>query len=586
MRSHYCNDLAPSLIGQKVVVCGWVHSHRDHGGVLFVDLRDHTGVVQLVFDPLRSPHFAEAEGLRSEFVIRVAGEVRRRPPETENPDLPTGGVEVDGEELSILNRSLPVPFSPGDGDVSEDIRMQWRPLDLRSPSMQRRLRFRSRLTSAIRSHLEQQGLVDIETPTLTRATPEGARDYLVPSRTHPGHFFALPQSPQLFKQLLMAGGFDRYYQIARCFRDEDLRADRQPEFTQVDIELSFVGEQDVMQLTEDLVRRIFSELLEVGLPDPFPRLSWDQAKRRFATDRPDLRNPLELVEVKDLVADSEFQVFSKAASDPQGRVAMLKIAQGKELSRSQIDELTQFAIDRGAGGLAWIRCNDPEKGRAGLQSPIVKFLSDDCIAGLLKVADVAPDSLLFFGAGPPEAVEPPMSALRDRLGKDLGLIEDSWKILWVVNFPMFERGTHGSLQPLHHPFTAATAEDERKLASAPEQCYARAYDLVLNGIELGGGSIRNHKVDAQLSALAALGIPAAEAEKQFGFLLEALRHGCPPHGGIALGLDRLAMMMTGAASIRDVTAFPKTQSATCPLTRSPAAVDAAQMRELGLRTLS
>ena len=586
MRSHYCNDLAPSLIGQKVAVCGWVHSRRDHGGVLFVDLRDHTGLVQLVFDPQRSPHFAEAEGLRSEFVIRVAGEIRRRPPETENRDMPTGEIELDGEDLSILNRSLPVPFSPGDEGVSEDIRMRWRPLDLRNPSMQQRLRFRSRLTSAIRKQLEEEGLIDIETPTLTRATPEGARDYLVPSRTYPGHFFALPQSPQLFKQLLMASGFDRYYQLARCFRDEDLRADRQPEFTQVDIELSFVEEQDVMRLTEVLVRKLFSELLEVELPDPFPRLSWDQAKRRFASDRPDLRNPLELVEVKDLVADSEFQVFSRAASDPKGRVAMLKLAQGEQLSRGQIDELTQFAIDRGAKGLAWIRCNDPQKGRSGLQSPIVKFLSDDCIDRLMKVADVAPGSLLFFGAGPPEAVEPPMSALRDRLGKDLGLIENSWKILWVVDFPMFERGTDGSLQPLHHPFTAATAADEAEVTSAPDQCYARAYDLVLNGVELGGGSIRNHRVDAQLAALAALGINAAEAEEQFGFLLEALRHGCPPHGGIALGLDRLAMMMTGAASLRDVTAFPKTQSATCPLTQAPAAVDARQMRELGLRALS
>ena len=585
MRSHYCNDLAPSLIGQKVAVCGWVHSHRDHGGVLFVDLRDHTGLVQLVFDPQRSPHFAEAEGLRSEFVIRVAGEVRRRPPETENPDLPTGEIEVDGEELSILNRSLPVPFSPGDEGASEDIRMHWRPLDLRSPVMQQRLRFRSRLTSAIRTHLEEEGLIDIETPALTRATPEGARDYLVPSRTHPGHFFALPQSPQLFKQLLMASGFDRYYQLARCFRDEDLRADRQPEFTQVDIELSFVEEQDVMRLTEGLVRKLFSELLETELPDPFPRLSWHQAKRRFASDRPDLRNPLELVEVKDLVADSEFQVFAKAASDPKGRVAMLKLAEGEQLSRGQIDDLTQFAIARGAKGLAWIRCNDPQKGRDGLQSPIVKFLSDDCIGRLLKAADATPGSLLFFGAGPPEAVEPPMSALRDRLGSDLGLIEDGWKILWVVDFPMFERGAGGSLQPLHHPFTAATAADEAKVTSAPDQCCARAYDLVLNGIELGGGSIRNHKVQTQLAALAALGIDAAEAEGQFGFLLEALRHGCPPHGGIALGLDRLAMMMAGAASIRDVTAFPKTQSATCPLTQAPAAVDAKQLRELGLRPL-
>ncbi len=584
MRTHYCGDLRPDHIDETVALCGWVNTTRDHGGVIFVDLRDHRGVVQVVFDPDRPGPFAVAESLRSEFVVRVEGVVRRRPADTANPDLPTGHVEVLVDSVSILNRARTPPFQLDDEQVNEEHRMRYRYVDLRRPQMQQRLRLRAAIVKRLRGFLDQHGFLDVETPVLTRATPEGARDYLVPSRTHPGSFFALPQSPQLFKQLLMMGGMDRYYQVVRCFRDEDLRADRQPEFTQLDIETSFMDERSITDLMETMIRDLFAHVLEVALPDPFPRMSHAEAVRRFGTDRPDLRIALELVEVADLMREVEFKVFAGPAGDPGGRVAALRVPGGGRLSRKEIDDYTTFVGRYGARGLAYIKCNAVAEGREGLQSPILKFLPDAVIAALMERTGAADGDLVFFGADRAQVVSESLGALRVKLGHDLGLIEYGWRPLWVVDFPMFDWDPREKrFQAIHHPFTAPTTDSPEALQKNPGESLSRAYDMVLNGTELGGGSIRIHTPQMQQVVFEVLGIGAAEAREKFGFLLDALEYGCPPHGGIAFGLDRLVMLMSGAASIRDVMAFPKTQSATCLLTDAPAPVPDAQLQELAIR---
>ncbi len=582
MRSHYCGETNESLIGEDVALCGWVHRRRDHGGVIFLDLRDREGIAQIVFDPVAPESFAIAEQIRNEFVIRVRGRVRPRPAGTENPAMATGKIEVLGGELEILSRAETPPIPVDEYvEAGEDIRLRHRYIDLRRPEMTRRLRLRSRLSRAVRGFLDEHGFLEIETPLLTRATPEGARDYLVPSRTHPGDFFALPQSPQLFKQLLMVSGMDRYYQLARCFRDEDLRADRQPEFTQIDVEMSFVDEEAVMTVMEELIRHVFRELLAIDL-GAFPRISHADALCRFGSDKPDLRIDLELVELAELMRNVDFKVFREPARRPGCRVAALRVPGGGALSRKQIDDYTDFARQRGAGGLAWIKVADPALGRAGLQSPIVKFLDDATIAGLLGETAANAGDILFFGADQAAVVNESLGGLRLRVSRDLKLVQDGWKPLWVVDFPLFETAADGSLTPLHHPFTApACGVDE--LRAEPLKALSRAYDIVLNGIELGGGSIRISRSEMQQAVFDLLGIGQEEAERKFGFLLAALRYGCPPHGGIAFGFDRLAMLLCGAASIRDVIAFPKTQSAACPLTAAPGEVSRAQLRELHIR---
>ncbi|MFP4182881.1 MAG: aspartate--tRNA ligase [Thiohalospira sp.] len=587
MRSHYCGEVRASDIDSTVQLYGWVHRRRDHGGIIFVDLRDREGFVQVVFDPDETPAvFADAEALRSEYVIEVGGRVRRRPEGTENPDLPTGEVEVVGESMTILNRAETPPFmlDVDDDEVGEELRLRHRYVDLRRRGMAERMKLRSRITRVLRDYLDDHGFLDVETPMLTRATPEGARDYLVPSRTHRNQFFALPQSPQLFKQLLMVAGMDRYYQITRCFRDEDLRADRQPEFTQLDIEASFVDEDTIMDLMEGMVRRLFGEVLETALPEPFPRMTYAEAVRRYGSDRPDLRIDLELVDVADLVADADFKVFSGPATDPHGRVAALRVPGGGSLTRKAIDDYTEFVGIYGARGLAYIKVNDPTAGREGLQSPILKFLSDAAVEGILQRTAAEAGDLVFFGADRHHVVNEALGALRVRLGHDLDRVEEGWRPLWVVDFPMFEWNDEDNRwYALHHPFTAPRDEDVERLESAPGECLSRAYDLVLNGTEVGGGSLRIHHEPTQRRVLEALGIGQEEAEDKFGFLLDALRYGAPPHGGIAFGLDRLVMLMAGAHSIREVMAFPKTQSANCPLTRAPSEVGEAQLRELGIR---
>ena len=586
MRSHYCGQVTDALIGETVRVCGWVHRRRDHGGVIFIDLRDREGLLQVVFDPDTAEVFAAAERLRNEFVIQVEGRVRERPEGTINDKLPTGRIEVLGKSLTVLNASETPPFMLDDEAVGEEARLRHRYVDLRRPAMQANLRLRARVQSWLRRYMDDNGFLDIETPILTRATPEGARDYLVPSRTHAGQFFALPQSPQLFKQLLMVGGFDRYYQVARCFRDEDLRADRQPEFTQLDVETAFLSADEIMELTEKGLRGLFREVLGVELPDPFPRMPYAEAMQRFGSDKPDLRNPLELVEIGDLVADCEFKVFSGPAKDPAGRVAVLRAPGGGELSRKQIDEYTQFVGKYGARGLAWIKVTDRDAGREGLQSPIVKFLSDEAVDGILARSGAQTGDILFFGADKAGVVNDAIGALRLRVGRDLGLTAEGWQPLWVVDWPMFERDeAAGRWQALHHPFTAPNDPDPQALENDPGNAVSQAYDVVLNGIELGGGSIRIHRQDMQQAAFRVLGIDAAEAELKFGFLLEALSYGAPPHGGIALGLDRLVMLMADAPSIRDVIAFPKTQTAACLLTDAPGTADPRQLRELSVRVL-
>lgn len=585
MRSHYCGHLNETHIDSQVELCGWVHRRRDHGGVIFIDLRDREGIVQLVFDPDAPESFQTAAQARSEFVLRVAGRVRRRPAGTVNADLATGQIEVLGIRLEILARSEPLPFQIDEEvETSEEVRLRYRYLDLRRPDMFRRMKLRVDVTRTLRDTLDAQGFLDIETPFLTRATPEGARDYLVPSRTHPGSFFALPQSPQLFKQLLMMSGMDRYYQIVRCFRDEDLRADRQPEFTQVDIEASFIDEQQIMSIMEAMIRELFAKVLEVALPEPFPRISHKEALARYGIDRPDLRIPLQLVEVGDLMQDVEFKVFAGPARDVAGRVAALRVPGGGELSRGQIDDYTRFVGIYGARGLAYIKVNRVAQGREGLQSPILKFLPDNTITTLLARTGAQDGDLIFFGADKAKIVNEALGALRVRLGHDLGLVERGWRPVWVTDFPMFEWDEKSAgWSSLHHPFTAPCVNDLAQLEANPGAALSRAYDMVLNGIEIGGGSIRNHRADVQAGIFRLLGIGDEEAREKFGFLLEALKYGCPPHGGIAFGLDRLVMLMSGAASIRDVIAFPKTQSAACPLTDAPAAVDARQLRELGIR---
>ncbi len=586
MRSHYCGHLNESHIDEEITLCGWVHRRRDHGGVIFIDLRDREGISQVVFDPDTVEAFASAETVRSEFVLRIKGRVRHRPKGTENPDMPTGMIEVLGKELEIFNRAETPPFQLDidDDEVSEEHRLRYRYVDLRRPAMFQRLRLRADISRTLRDYLDGHGFLDIETPMLTKATPEGARDYLVPSRTHPGHFFALPQSPQLFKQLLMMSGMDRYYQVVRCFRDEDLRADRQPEFTQLDIEASFMDEEALMGLIEDMMRELFAKTLEVALPKPFPRMTYAEAMQRFGSDKPDLRISLELVDVDDLMSGVEFKVFAGPAQDPDGRVAALRLPQGCELTRKEIDDYTKYVGIYGARGLAYIKVNDVTRGRDGLQSPILKFLPDEAIDGILARTGAEDGDLIFFGADKANIVNEALGALRVKLGHDRELVERGWRPLWVVDFPMFERDPKaGRWTALHHPFTAPHEEDIERLESNPGDCLSRAYDMVLNGTEVGGGSQRIYRQEVQTTVFRLLGISDEEARDKFGFLLDALQYGCPPHGGIAFGLDRLVMLMTGASSIREVMAFPKTQTAACLLTQAPSEADPSQLRELGIR---
>ncbi|MBP0049653.1 aspartate--tRNA ligase [Marinobacterium sp. AK62] len=582
MRSHYCGDLRAEHIGEDVTLSGWVHRRRDHGGVIFLDLRDREGIAQVVFDPDREESFNLADSVRNEYVVEVRGTVRARPEGTINPEMGTGEIEVLGKELVILNKAETPPFQLDEHQqVGEDVRLRHRYIDLRRPEIQRKLRFRSKITHNIRNYLEENGFLDIETPILTRATPEGARDYLVPSRTHEGSFFALPQSPQLFKQLLMVSGFDRYYQIAKCFRDEDLRADRQPEFTQIDIETSFMDEEGIMGLTEGMIRDLFNEILDVDLGE-FPRMPYAEAMQRFGSDKPDLRIPLELVDVADLLQDIEFKVFAGPAKDPKGRVAALKVPGGAELTRKIIDDYTKFVGIYGAKGLAWIKVNELEKGAEGLQSPIVKFLGEDVAMKVMERLEAKNGDIVFFGADKAHIVNEALGALRIKVGEDMNLIEREWAPLWVVDFPMFEETDNGGLTALHHPFTAPSCSPE-ELIEQPEGKLSRAYDMVLNGTELGGGSVRIHDQAMQKAVFKVLGISDEEAEEKFGFLLNALKFGAPPHGGLAFGLDRLVMLMTGSSSIREVIAFPKTQSAACLLTDAPGEVSAAQLRELNIK---
>ncbi len=585
MRTQYCGNLNASFIDQEVELCGWVHRRRDHGGVIFIDLRDREGLIQVVYDPDLEEVFAQAEQVRNEFVLRIKGRVRARPEGTVNPDLPTGEVEVLGLELEVLNKSDTPPFQLDEHEtVSEEIRLRYRYVDLRRPEMLERIQMRSKVTRILRNYLDDNGFMDIETPMLTKATPEGARDYLVPSRTHPGQFFALPQSPQLFKQLLMMSGMDRYYQVVRCFRDEDLRADRQPEFTQVDIEASFIDEDDLMTLMEEMIRQVIGEVLGKQLPNPFPRMSYAEAVQRFGSDRPDLRCPLELVDVGDLMQDVEFKVFSGPAKDPDGRVAALCLPNGCELSRKDIDGYTKYVGIYGAKGLAYIKVNELAQGREGLQSPILKFLPDAAVEQILSRTEAKDGDLIFFGADKAKIVNEALGALRVKLGEEHGLMEDEWRPLWVVDFPMFEKDDKSERwNSLHHPFTACKQEHLELLESDPGACDSRAYDMVLNGTEVGGGSIRIHREEVQERVFKLLGIGEEEAEEKFGFLLDALRFGCPPHGGIAFGLDRLVMLMAGASSIRDVMAFPKTQTAACLMTSAPSDVSQEQLRELSIR---
>ncbi len=582
MRTHLCGDIGEHLDGQTVILCGWVARSRDLGGLVFIGLRDHAGVIQVVVEPENTGAFSVAEKLRNEFCIRVTGKVRLRPESQWNPDMKTGKVELLADEVEILNASAPLPLLMNDDD-GEEVRLRYRYLDLRRDRMQNNLRLRSRLNRAIRSYLDGHDFVDMETPILTRATPEGARDYLVPSRVHGGSFFALPQSPQIFKQLLMMSGMDRYYQIARCFRDEDLRADRQPEFTQLDLEMAFVNEADVQSIAEGMLRSVFREVLAVELPGPFPRMSWAEAMSRFGSDKPDLRNPLELVTICDQVRDVEFKVFSEPANDPGSRVAALRVPGGASLSRKQIDDYAAYVARYGARGLAWMKVNDRNAGLEGVQSPVAKFLTAESVAGILEATGAETGDILFFGAGPKPTVAAFLGALRLKVGRDLDLVQDGWRPLWVVDFPMFEYDSEERrYYALHHPFTAPTVNDASALRADPVNALSRGYDMVLNGSEIGGGSIRIHNPELQQAVFDLLGIDEAEAKNRFGFLLEALRYGCPPHGGIAFGIDRVAALMAGEDSIREVIAFPKTTTAACPLTGAPAAVDKAQLEELSL----
>jgi aspartyl-tRNA synthetase len=581
MRSHYCGELNASHVGERVELCGWVHRRRDHGGVIFLDIRDRTGIVQVVYDPDTADSFAIADRVRNEFVLRMVGAIRPRPDGTVNPDMATGEIEMLGAELEILNASATPPFQLDEhSDAGEDVRLKYRYMDLRRPEMQQRLLSRAKITSVVRGYLEGQGYWEVETPTLTRATPEGARDYLVPSRTHPGSFFALPQSPQVFKQLLMMSGMDKYYQIARCYRDEDLRHDRQPEFTQIDIEASFVTESQIMALTEGMLRSVFSEVLDVTLPE-FPVLTHTEAMRVYGSDKPDLRNPLQLVDVADLMQSVDFKVFKGPANDPHGRVVAMLAPGGAKLSRRQLDDYTKFVARYAAKGLAYIKVNERALGSEGLQSPILKFLPESVVEHVLDRVGAADGDVVFFGADHAQVVNDAIGALRGELARDLNLLEDRWAPCWVIEWPMFEQGKDGVPTPVHHPFTQPTGTAD-ELRADPLGAMAVAYDVVLNGYELGGGSLRIHDQELQQAVFDVLHI-GQEAHAKFGFLLDALKFGCPPHGGIALGLDRLAMLVTGSHAIRDVIAFPKTQSAACLMTDAPSEVDEHQLRELHVR---
>lgn len=581
MRSHYCGDLRATHSNEEVEIYGWVHRRRDHGGVIFLDVRDRTGVLQVVFDPDEEKSFALADSVRNEYVLMAKGKIRLRPEGTLNQDMPTGEVEVLGKELVILNAAKTPPFQLDEhSEAGEDIRLRYRYMDLRRPEMQQRMQARAKITSVVRSYLEQKGFWDVETPTLSRATPEGARDYLVPSRTQPGEFFALPQSPQVYKQLLMMSGMDKYYQIARCYRDEDLRADRQPEFTQIDIEASFVEQADIMSLTEGMLRSVFAEALNVELPD-FPVLTWAQAMRDFGSDRPDLRNPLRLIDVADLFTEVEFKVFNGPANDPKGRIVALRAPGAAALSRKVIDDYTAFVGRYGAKGLAYIKVNDIEAGSAGLQSPILKFIPDDVVNLVLERVGAQNGDLVFFGADASKVVNDAMGALRGELGSDLDLLEGHYKPCWVVDWPMFSEDRDGAFSAEHHPFTRPTCTPQELLAD-PAKAQAAAYDVVLNGYELGGGSLRIHDNDMQKAVFDVLRMDE-QGQSKFSFLLDALQYGCPPHGGIALGLDRLVMLMTDTTSIRDVIAFPKTQSASCVMMSAPGTVEDQQLKDLHIR---
>ena len=582
MRSHYCGELNESHLDQNVLLYGWVHRRRDHGGVIFLDVRDREGIAQVVYDPDTVESFAIAEDVRNEFVIKVEGRVRLRPDGTVNLDMSTGKIEVLGKELEILNTANTPPIQLDEHvDVHEDLRLRYRYIDLRRPEMTEKLLFRAKVTNTVRNFLDSNGFIDIETPILTKATPEGARDYLVPSRTHPNQFFALPQSPQLFKQILMASGMDRYYQIAKCFRDEDLRADRQPEFTQIDVETSFMDEKEIMQIMEEMISHVFKMHMDVEF-DSFPQMSHEEAMRRYGSDKPDLRIDLELVDIADLMEGVEFKVFAGPAKDSGSRVAALRVPGGASLSRKTIDEYTDFVGIYGAKGLAWIKVNDIDTGLDGLQSPIIKFLGKEVTMALIERLNTETGDIIFFGADKTKVVNEALGALRVKVAEDLGQIHEGWAPLWIIDFPMFEQDSDGNLTSLHHPFTAP-ASDAEGLASNPLGTLSRAYDMVLNGTELGGGSVRINRPEMQQAVFKVLGIGNEEAEEKFGFLLKALSYGCPPHGGIAFGFDRLIMLMTGSSSIREVVAFPKTQSASCPMTDAPGEVSVQQLRELNIR---
>jgi aspartyl-tRNA synthetase len=583
MRTHYCGQVGENLSGQTVTVAGWAQRRRDHGGVIFIDLRDRDGLLQVVFDPGLAAVFAQAERIRNEYVLKVTGLVRARPEGTINPNLKSGRIELLCKELTVLNRSEPLPFQL-DEEVGEEIRLRYRYLDLRREEMRRRILLRHKITREMRRYLDDHGFIDIETPTLSKATPEGARDYLVPSRTHSGKFFALPQSPQIYKQLLMISGFDRYYQIARCYRDEDLRADRQPEFTQLDIETSFLDQDEIQGLMESLIHELFRRVLDAELPNPIPRMSYADAMQRFGSDKPDLRIDLELVDVADVVRDCAFKVFAGPASDPKGRVAALRVPQGGKLSRKEIDDYTAYVARYGAKGLAYVKVNEVAKGRDGLQSPILKFLSDAAINAIMERTRSQDGDLIFFGADSAKVVCDALGALRLKVGQDLKMVAAGWQPLWVVDFPMFEWDTETNRwQAVHHPFTSPADLDPEKLVANPGSATAKAYDMVLNGSEIGGGSVRIYNQELQSAVFNLLGISQEDARTKFGFLLDALKFGAPPHGGIAFGLDRLAMLMSGADSIRDVIAFPKTQTAADPLTDAPTEVSEQQLREVHIR---
>ena len=586
MRTHYCGTLNTDQLDQTVSICGWAHRRRDHGGVIFIDLRDREGLAQVVCNPDNVAMFKVAESVRNEFVLRITGTVRRRPEGASNSNLVSGEIEILCQEIEVLNASITPPFQLDDDNLSENVRLTHRVIDLRRPQMQKNLMLRYKVTRAFRNFLDSRGFIDIETPMLTKSTPEGARDYLVPSRVHPGEFFALPQSPQLFKQLLMVSGFDRYYQITKCFRDEDLRADRQPEFTQVDIETSFLTETQITALTEELIRTVFKETLGVDLPNPFPRMAYSETMARFGSDKPDLRVTLELTEVTDVMKDVAFKVFAGVANSATGRIAAMRVPGGAAFTRGEIDEYTKFVGIYGAKGLAYIKVNDiTQPNETGLQSPIVKNIHEAALKSVIERTGAANGDIIFFGADKEKVVNDALGALRCKIGHEKGHVNgNAWEPLWVVDFPMFEYDEEGKRwNACHHPFTAPKDEHLALLASDPGKCLAKAYDLALNGSELGGGSVRIHKADVQSQVFSALNINAEEAQLKFGFLLDALQYGAPPHGGLAFGLDRIVTMMTGSESIRDVIAFPKTQRAQCLLTQAPSAVDERQLRDLHIR---